>query len=345
MAGCEEMGSRGDAGARKGWSLDFARDERVVEWPHHSPVTPAQAGVSRGRVHKMPACAGMTVRGMGRSTPAPLAPSAVEARSAEPSAPKRHPEPVSGSISIKVIRSRRGAKAAEQVARAPLCAFCVFARTLLLLCLWMLKQGLHDVRKGDAMCHSFASPRLRVILIDLVNTHPAAPACAGVTAWPHRHPASGAPTQIHGAGASTSSTSSSSGGEIRFTRRRGGAEGIVLRLRSGRTVLGVAQTSFPSPQRRLGSRGPGAQDASLRWHDGGDGHATRKSSATPRLRVNIAARERGGEGLHHIGRDCASCVPVARADFSRRTHAMRGRVAGHGAKLAASPLGAQHLLP
>ncbi len=227
MAGCEEMGSRGDAGARRGWSLDFARDERFGERPPLFPVTPAQAGVSRGRVHKMPACAGMTVWGMGRSTPAPFVPSAVEARSAEPSASKRHPELVSGSIGIKVIRSRRDAKAAEQVARAPLCALCVFARTLLLLCLWMLKQGLHDEKKGHTMRHSSASPRLRVNILDLVKAHAAAPACAGVTAWGawlHRHSASAAPTQIYAAGASTSSTSSSSGAEIRFARRRGGAE-------------------------------------------------------------------------------------------------------------------------
>ncbi len=243
MAGCDGMGSRGDAGARRGWSLDFARDERVVEWPHHSPVTPAQAGVSRGRVHKMPACAGMTVRGMGRSTPAPFVPSAVEARGGLPSLPKRHAELVSGSIVLKVIRSRRDAKAAEHLARAPLCALCVFARTLLLLWSWMLKQVQHDVRTGHTMRHSSASPRLRVILIDLVNTHPAAPACAGVTAWgawPHRHPASGAPTQIHAAGASTSSTSSSSGGIWR----------------------GPTQRPRPSPGRRFGNMSRPTQPSS-----------------------------------------------------------------------------------
>ena len=92
------------------WYISDEESE-IVEWPHHSPVTPAQAGVSRGRVHKMPACAGMTVLGMGRSAPAPFVPSAVEARGGPPFAPNRHPELVSGSMgrpSPQTPRRRRG---------------------------------------------------------------------------------------------------------------------------------------------------------------------------------------------------------------------------------------------
>ncbi len=77
-----------------------------------------------------------------------------------------------------------------------------------------------------------------------------------------------APTQIHAAGASTSSTSSSNGGiwcgADSNSRLHRAHERCRPCWHDGRRA---ARSPATSPQRRLGSPRRGAQDASLRWHD------------------------------------------------------------------------------